>query len=95
MSSAHTISTLMKFNGIISWICYKEFGFEPEYLSATSARKKCGILVPKGQKAKKVVMDYLIKNDKQFLPYVKYTRNNTVKPECFDIADAYVLALAS
>ena len=50
-SSARTLSTLSKINGIVSWICYRRYAIEPEYLAATSARKKCGILGPRGTKA--------------------------------------------
>ena len=53
-SSAKTLSTLSSFNGITSWMCYDIFSIEPEYISAISARKLCGIKVPRGQKAKKV-----------------------------------------
>ena len=44
-TSSHTISTLTKFNGILSWLCYEEFGIKPEYIPAISARKKCGITI--------------------------------------------------
>ena len=50
-SSSHTISTLTKINGIVSWFCYEEFGIKPEYIPAISARKKCGISIKKGVKA--------------------------------------------
>ena len=46
-SSAQTLSLLSKINGIISWLCYNTFGGNPEYIAATSARKTCGIKVPK------------------------------------------------
>ena len=61
-SSARTLSTLSKINGIVSWICYRRYAIEPEYLAATSARKKCGILVPRGTKAKEVVLKYILDN---------------------------------
>ena len=47
-SSARTLSTLSRFNGVVSWICYRRYAIEPEYLAATSARKQCGITVPRG-----------------------------------------------
>ena len=49
-----------KINGIVSWICYNLFGTEPQYLAATSARKSCGIKVPKGQKAKDVALQFVV-----------------------------------
>jgi len=58
-SSAKTLSTLMTFNGIVSWIVYELFEIEPEYISASSARKRAGIRVPRGEKAKEVVLKHL------------------------------------
>lgn len=45
LSSAATLMTLAKFNGIVSSIIRDEFGRTPVPLSATSARKSCGIKV--------------------------------------------------
>jgi hypothetical protein len=65
-SSSHTISTLTKFNGIVSWLCYEEFGIKPEYIPAISARKKCGITIKKGEKAKEQVLAFLLDNEPFF-----------------------------
>jgi Holliday junction resolvasome RuvABC endonuclease subunit len=35
-SSASTISTLSRFNGVLSWICFETFKMEPEYFSLPS-----------------------------------------------------------
>ena len=59
-SSAKTISLLSRFNGIVSWLCYDIYNIEPEYVSAATARKRNGIKIPKGQKAKQVVFNYLL-----------------------------------
>lgn len=91
-SSAKTLSSLSRFNGIVSWMMYEKTGIKPEYLSATSARKSCGIKVPKGTKAKQVVVDFLLDNEPQFM--VEYTKFGNVKPECFDKADSIVIAKA-
>ena len=61
-SSAQTLSLLSKINGIVSWLCYNFFYKEPKYLAATSARKLCGIKVPKGQKAKAVSLQFVVDN---------------------------------
>ena len=37
-SSAKTLSSLSRFNGIVSWLVYQYSGIKPEYLSASSAR---------------------------------------------------------
>ena len=91
-SSSHTISTLTKFNGIISWLCYEKFGITPEYIPAISARKKCGITIKRGEKAKEQVMRFLL--DKEPLFEVEYTRTGKPKPYCYDEADSLIIAKA-
>ena len=80
-SSARTLSTLSKINGVVSWICYRRYAIEPEYLAATSARKACGIKVSRGTKSKEVVL-------------IDYTRHGNPKPQCYDKADSWVIARA-
>ena len=91
-SSAKTLSTLSRFNGVVSWICYQRYSIEPEYLAATSARKKCGITVPRGIKAKEVVIKYIVDNVPDVL--IEYTKHGNPKPQCFDMADSWVIAHA-
>ena len=91
-SSAKTLSTLSRFNGIISWLAFDQYKTKPEYLAATSARKLCGIKVPRGQKAKAVVLKFLVDNEPAFV--LEYTRNGNPKPECYDKADSIVIAKA-
>ena len=91
-SSSHTISTLTKFNGIVSWLCYEAFAIDPEYIPAVSARKQCGISIKKGEKAKEQVMRFLLDNEKDFA--VLYTKNGNPKPHCYDEADSLVMARA-
>ena len=88
-SSAKTLSTLSRFNGIISWLAFDQYKTKPEYLAATSARKLCGIKVPRGQKAKQVVLNFLVDNEPAFV--LEYTRNGNPKPECYDKADSMVM----
>ena len=91
-SSAQTLSLLSKINGIVSWICYNLFGTEPHYLAATSARKSCGIRVPKGSKAKEVAFQFVVDNVPAF--EVEYTRHGNPKPGFADRSDSYVIAKA-
>tara|TARA_Y100000593_G_scaffold34596_1_gene67959 strand:- start:2509 stop:3030 length:522 start_codon:yes stop_codon:yes gene_type:complete len=91
LSSARTIFTLAKFNGIVSYICQDCFT-EPEYIGASTARKACGIKVPKGKKAKQTVLDFLLDNDSSFS--VEYTRHGNPKPGSYDRADSYIIAKA-
>ena len=91
-SSAQTLSLLSKINGIVSWICYNMFGHDPKYLAATSARKLCGIKVPKGQKAKAVSLQFVIDSVPDF--DVQYTRHGNPKAGYADRSDSYVIARA-
>ena len=91
-SSAKTLSTLSRFNGVVSWMCYSLWGKEPTYIAATSARKLCGIKVPKGEKAKPVVLQFVLDNEPKFM--VEYTKHGNPKPNSFDKADSWVIAKA-
>ena len=91
-SSAKTLSTLSRFNGVVSWMFYDHLYTMPEYISATSARKICGIKVPRGTKAKQVVIQYVLDNVPSVL--IEYTKHGNPKPHCFDKADSWVVARA-
>jgi hypothetical protein len=92
-SSAKTLSTLTRFNGVVSWLVYEILQVEPEYIAATSARKLCGITVPRGTKAKQVVIQYILDNVREI--QIEYTKFNNVKPHCYDKADSWVIAKAA
>ena len=91
-SSAKTILTLAKFNGIVSYICKRDFGIEPEYIGASTARKANGIKVEKGKKAKQVVLNFLLDNEEHF--EVEYTKYGNPKPKYYDMADSLIIARA-
>jgi len=91
-SSAKTLSILSSFNGIVSWLCYDIYGTEPIYVAAPSARRICGLKIPKGQKAKEVVIQHLIATEPAF--EIEYTRNGNPKPHCYDMADSIIIAKA-
>jgi len=91
-SSAKTLLTLARFNGIVSYICLDVVGIEPEYISASTARKLNGIKIPRGQKAKQVVLKYVLDNEPNFV--VEYTKQGNPKPGSYDRADSLVIARA-
>jgi hypothetical protein len=91
-SSAKTMAALQKFNGIVSWFLYEIFEIQPEYVLAQSARKTVGIKVPRGEKAKAVVLKYLLDTEPAF--NVEYTKQGNPKPESYDRADAIIVAKA-
>ena len=57
-SSAQTLSTLSRFNGIISWICWDMLSIQPEMIAATSARKQAGVGIKRGDNAKEKVLEF-------------------------------------
>jgi len=91
-SSAKTILTLAKFNGIVSWLCYEMFEMEPVYLSVGSARKACGIQVPRGSNSKEIVLNFLLDNEVDF--GIEYTKHGNPTPGSYDRADSLVIARA-
>jgi Holliday junction resolvasome RuvABC endonuclease subunit len=91
-SSAKTMAKLQKFNGIVSWIAYELFEIKPEYVTAMHARKLCDIKVPRGRKAKQIVLEYLLDNEPAFK--IEYTNRGNPKPESYDRADAIIVAKA-
>jgi len=91
-SSAKTMAALQKFNGIVSWFLYEIFEMQPEYVLAQTARKTVGIKVPRGEKAKAVVLKYLLDTEPAF--NVEYTKQGNPKPESYDRADAIIVAKA-
>jgi len=92
MSSAKTLATLTKFNGIVSWIAWEKFEITPEYIAAVSARKEIGLTVPKGKRGKDVVMEHML--DKESWFKVDYGRTGKIKPHFYDMADSFVIAKA-
>jgi hypothetical protein len=91
-SSAKTLSTLSSFNGVVTYLCFRELGIKPEHLAASSARKSCGIAIKKGTKAKEQVVKFLLDNEPKFT--VEYTKSGNLKPKYYDIADSIVIAKA-
>jgi Holliday junction resolvasome RuvABC endonuclease subunit len=91
-SSGKTMAALQRFNGVVSWMVYECFEIEPNYVGATQARKLVGIKVPRGEKAKKVVMEHLLATEPDFT--IQYTSKGNPKPQEYDRADALVIARA-
>ena len=91
-SSAATMAILQRFNGVVSWLCFEHLSLEPKYLTANEARKLCGIKIPRGEKAKKVVIAFVVDKVPGF--DVEYTRQGNPRPGYADRADSYVVAKA-
>ena len=91
-SSAQTLSTLSRFNGIISWICWDLFKIQPEMIAATSARKQAGLAIKRGENAKEKVLDFVLDKFPQI--EIQYTKHGNPKPGTLDMCDSIVIALA-
>ena len=91
-SSAQTLSTLSRFNGIISWVCWDLFGIEPQMIAATSARKQASVGIKRGDNAKEKVLQFII--DKYPDIEIQYTKHGNPKPGTLDMCDSIVIALA-
>jgi Holliday junction resolvasome RuvABC endonuclease subunit len=91
-SSAKTMAALQRFNGVVSWLCHATIGITPEYITAGQARKEVNLKIPRGQKAKPVVLQFVLDNDPTFS--VQYTRYGNPTPDSYDKADSWVIAKA-
>ena len=105
-NNAYTVGTLLRYNSMITKSIYDILGIIPEFISTYDSRKFAfPELVRENDKGKKVLFGGYPKDiDKKMLiwelvakkePQVKwlYTKNNTLKKENFDQADAYTCAL--
>ena len=92
-SSAQTLSTLSRFNGIVSWLCADIFQTEPQMIAATSARKLAGVGVKRGENAKEKVLEFIL--DKYPQITIKYTKHGNPKPGMYDMCDSIIIALAA
>ena len=92
-TTAVTMSKLQRFNGMCCYGLYRVFGNSPTLIQANKARGLVGIKVPRGQKAKPVVLEWVERNYKDDFTY-EMTRHGNPKPTTFDMADAIVVARA-
>ncbi len=101
-----TVGTLLRYNSMISKSIYDILGIVPDYISTYNSRKFAWPdLIQKNDKNKFVLFGGLPKDiDKKELIWKKvsdkepqitwlYTKNNTLKKECFDMADSYTCVL--
>ena len=105
-SSAKTLLTLSRFNGIVSYLCEQIFGLEPEFINVNVARKKVGLKIIRkskgGAPTKQQVMEW-VTGQLEGSDYIWPTkilksgpRKGTLVFEngCYDMADAFVITTA-
>lgn len=105
-NNINTVGTLMRFNTIICKEIYDTLGIVPEFISTYNARRSAfPHLVQENNKGKfvlfgglpmdidkkQIIFDLVSKREPQ-ISWL-YTRNNTLKKECFDMSDAYCAVL--
>lgn len=103
-SSAKTLLTLARFNGIVSYLAQDQLGVEPEFVNVNVARKAVGLkIISKkkgGQPTKDQVLEW-VKSQVEFAWPTKVLKSGPRKgdhitdPGCFDAADAFVVAASS
>jgi hypothetical protein len=101
-----TVGTLLRYNSMITKSIYDILGIVPNFISTYNSRKFAwNDLVQENSKGKYVLFGGLPKDiDKKELIWKKvsdkepqitwlYTKNNTLKKECYDMADSYTCVL--
>jgi hypothetical protein len=100
MSSASTLLTLNRYNGMVTYACWRDLSIRPVHLNVIFARRRLGIKKEKGDNVKEVVMRWVSGDVKDYpWPTRVVTRGKKrgqviFEEFCFDVADAYVMAKA-
>ena len=100
MSSAHTLLTLARFNGIVSWLAFDVFNTKPIFFDSSTARRGLGIRIDKTRDTKDQIMEWVEVVTGQPLPKRIATTGKKKGMTLFaagvnDAADAYVMARAA
>jgi len=100
-SSAKTLMSLARFNGIVSYICREVFELDPEYINVNVARRSIGLKIDRKSSlnTKDQVLSWVtdqLKTTSHQWP-VKVLKSGPRKgqsvpePGCYDMADAFVI----
>jgi hypothetical protein len=95
-SSAHTMSILQRFNGMVCAMLKYYFGKKPQLIEVKSARRIVGITIPRKMpriEVKKLVLEYVKGHTTGDLLWDQKKTGNP-KDYCYDVADSYVIAKA-
>ena len=106
-NNVNTVGTLLRYNGMISKICFDILGITPIYISTYNSRKYAfpELMVERKKGLKPVLFGgYETKVDKKMIIWEKvaqlepqviwlHTKNQTLKKESFDMTDAYTCVL--
>lgn len=100
MSSAHTLLTLARFNGIISWLACDVFNVKPVFFDSSTARRGLGIKIDKARDTKDQIMEWVevvtgLELPKRVAKVGKKKGMTLFAAGVNDAADAYVMARAA
>lgn len=98
LSSATTIASLLRFNGIVSYAARNIFKTEPIYLSAAHARKLCGVKFQKLAAVKISQKEQVFNHMKQHdLSHVVWPlkKSGKIVEWAMDATDSYCIARAA
>lgn len=99
-SSAQVINTLARFNGMISYIAYRDLGVQPVYVNVNEGRKSLGIKIARGSNTKEEILKWCSQQYPDIVWPDKTLKSGPRKGLvilddcCYDIADAIVTAKA-
>jgi len=104
-SSSSTISLLMRFNGILSYIIHDYLAIDPVYYSPSQARKLCGLKMMSKTACKKAKIPWKPQKQQAFDQMNKrppfngtynwpLKRTGKLKDYCYDQMDSFVIARA-
>jgi len=97
-SSATTIVTLARFNGLVSYLVREVFGMDPEYIAASAARKAVGLKMQQKKKCglthKEQTATHIMSNDLKHITWPK-KKSGEVVDWSYDVIDAFVIAKAA
>jgi Holliday junction resolvasome RuvABC endonuclease subunit len=103
-SSAKTIVTLARFNGIVSWLSYKCMKVEPSFINVNRARKSVGLKIDRKSSlsTKEQIFEWVRTNHMEDYPWPTKTLKSGPRKglvifddSCYDISDAFVIARAN
>jgi hypothetical protein len=95
-TSMETIGTLIRFNGLATYLAYDAFDVHPSYIAAAKARKACGIKVLQrkhsgGLGHKEQTFNTIMATDLAHVTWPTKPKGGMV-PWAYDVVDSYVIA---
>jgi RNase H-fold protein (predicted Holliday junction resolvase) len=106
-NNVNTVGTLLRFNGMVTKICYDKLGVVPEYISTYEARKNAfpDLMQPNAKGTKVLFGGYPKDIDKKAViwkkvaerePHIEWQKDKKgdLKKEMYDASDAYCVSLA-